>query len=100
MVNYIKIIHFILTNTTSKGMKRGNEKRWCLCSRIVFGFDNMTHEDGVASIGDDEKEEWMVHVETWRHAAQNDLTARCGRSLSSFFVNLKRKGSLYHLRHN
>ncbi len=51
----------------------------------------MAHEDGVAGVGDDEKEEWMVHVETWRHAAQNHFTACCGSSLSSFFVNLKEK---------
>ncbi len=60
----------------------------------------MAHEDGVAGIGDDEKEEWMVHVETWWHAAQNHLTACCGRSLSSFFVNLKRKGLCYDLKQN
>ncbi len=33
--------------------------------KLLLRFYNMTHEDGVAGIGEDEKEEWMVHVETW-----------------------------------
>ncbi len=47
----------------------------CEFSGIVFGFDNMTHEDGVASIGDDEKEEWMIHVQTWWKTLQDAFTA-------------------------
>ncbi len=33
--------------------------------KLLLRFYNMAHEDGVAVIGGDEKEEWMVHVETW-----------------------------------
>ncbi len=33
--------------------------------KLLLRFDDMAHEDGVAGIGGDEEEEWMVHVETW-----------------------------------
>ncbi len=32
---------------------------------LLLRFDNMTHKDGVAGIGDDEEEEWVIHVESW-----------------------------------
>ncbi len=35
----------------------------------------MTHEDGVAGIGDDEKEEWVVRLESTRRAARDVLKA-------------------------
>ncbi len=61
----------------------------CEFSGIVFGFDNMTHKNGIAGIGDDEKEEWMVRLERTRPAAWNVFTANCGHRLGSFLVNLK-----------
>ncbi len=65
----------------------------CEFSGIVFGFDNMTHEDGIDGVGDDEKEEWMVRLESARRAAWDVFTASCGRRLCSFFINLKGEGS-------
>ncbi len=32
---------------------------------LVLRFDNMAHEDGIAGIGDDKEEEWVIHVESW-----------------------------------
>ncbi len=58
-------------------------------SGSILGFDNMAHEDGVASIGDDEEEEWMIHVKTWWKTLQDAFTASCRGGFSSFFVNLK-----------
>ncbi len=45
-------------------------------SGSILGFNNMAHEDGVAGIGDDEKEEWMIHVQTWWKTLQDAFTAR------------------------
>ncbi len=56
-------------------------------------LDNVSHEDGVAGIGDDEEEEWMIHVEPWWATVQDVFTGCCGRRLCSFFVNLKGEGS-------
>ncbi len=53
----------------------------------------MTHEDGVAGIGDDEEEEWVIQVQTWWEAVQDAFAACCGRRLCSLFVNLKGEGS-------
>ncbi len=75
--------------------RRGN--KWKI-SGIVFGFEDMTHEDGVAGIGDDEKEEWMVDVETWWLTLKDVFGACCSRGLGPFFVNLKRqRGNCYGL---
>ncbi len=49
----------------------------------------MAHEDGIAGIGDDEEEEWVIHVESWWAALQDVFTASCSGNLGPFFVNLK-----------
>ncbi len=60
-------------------------------SGFVLRFNNVTHEDGVAGVGDDENEERAVHVQTWRHTAKLSSVARCCCGLSPFFVNLKKE---------
>ncbi len=65
------------------------------CSGSKFGFDDMAHEDGVAGIGDDEKEEWMIHVQAWWETLQDTFTSSCSGGLSTFFVNLKDKRRRY-----
>ncbi len=55
----------------------------------------MAHEDGVAGIGDDEKEEWMIHVQAWWETLQDTFTPSCSGGLSTFFVNLKDKRRRY-----
>ncbi len=58
---------------------------------LLLWFDNMTHKDGVAGIGDDEEEEWVIHVESWWATVQDVFTASCSRNLSPFFVYLQHK---------
>ncbi len=57
----------------------------------MLRLDNVTHEDGVAAIGDDAKEEWMVDMQTWWATVQDVFTASCSGSLGPFFVNLKER---------
>ncbi len=51
----------------------------------------MAHEDEVAGIGDDEEEEWMIHMQTWWLTLKDKFGACCSRGLGPFFVNLKRQ---------
>ncbi len=60
-------------------------------SGFVLRFNNMTHEGGVAGVGDDEKEERMIHVQAWWYTAKLSSVARCCCGLSPFFVDLKKK---------
>ncbi len=57
----------------------------------MLRFDNMAHEDGKARIGDDEEEEWVIHVESWWATVQDVFTASYSGSLGPFFVNLKER---------
>ncbi len=62
---------------------------------IAFRLDNVTHEDWVAGIGNDEEQEWMIDINTWAHAIVYNFHCRDGCRFSAFFVNLRTKKTVY-----
>ncbi len=58
--------------------------------RLVFmhRFDNVTHEDGKAGIGDDEKEKRVIHNNLTGESAIAQWTSCGSQGLRTFFVYL------------
>ncbi len=50
----------------------------------------MAHKDGVAGIGDDEKEERIVYSYAFWRTAIEEFTSSCSGALCPFFIKLKR----------